>query len=238
MSDAVSNSERRSSRLISARLLPAAASPSSCFSPASAPGGGGALDLDGRLHAREDRLDPLPLVDAADALQDHGRHRRLERDQDVVGELALAELELARRPEEEVEDRLLGLRLERALQVVLAQQAVAHQDRAQEPPLLLLREQRAEELLLGDEAEADQELAERLARVVRPGGEDVALAQDDALLDRAPLDVERARLLPRGDPLQDVGQRHRPQVTAEAHDSGFSGAESFQLSSQARSQNR
>ena len=84
---------------------------------------------------------------------------------------------------------------------------------------------------------ADQELAERLARVVRPGREDVALAQDDALLDRAPLDVQGARLLTGGDPLQDVGQRHRAQVAAEAHRSGvFRGGR--QLSSQERSQNR
>ena len=44
-SEAVSNSERRSSRLISARLLPAAARPRSCFSTASAPAGGGPFTL-------------------------------------------------------------------------------------------------------------------------------------------------------------------------------------------------
>ena len=153
-----------------------------------------------------------------------------------LGELPLAELELPRGPEEEVVDGLLGLGLERAAQVVLAEDPVRDEDRAEEPALLLLAEQRAEQLLLGDEPEADQELAERLAGVVRPGREDVAVAQDDALLDGAPLDVQGAGLSARGDPLQDVGQGHRPQVTAEAH--GSASSRERQLSSQARSQKR
>ena len=139
-------------------------------------------------------------------------------------------------PEEEVVDGLLRLGLERALQVVLAQDPVRDEDRAEQPPLLLLGQQRAEELLLADQAQPDQELPERLAGVVRPGREDVALAQDDPLLHGAPLDVQGARLAPRGDPLQDVGQGHRPQVAAEAH--GVSVRGERQLSSQERSQKR
>ena len=83
------------------------------------PRGRRAVHLEGRLHVGEDGADALPLVDAADALQDHRGHQRLEGDEDVLGELPLPELELARGPEEEVVDRLLGLGLERAPQVVL-----------------------------------------------------------------------------------------------------------------------
>ena len=50
-----------------------------------------------------------------------------------------------------------------------------------------------------------------------------------------PLDVEGARLPARGDPLQDVGQAHRPEVAAKAHGSAGRRA---QLSSQERSQKR
>src|SRR5262249_22610785 len=78
-------------------------------------------------------------------------------------------------------------------------------------------QERLEELLLRDQAHADQELAERFAGVGGPGGVDEAFADDDAFLYRTPLDVERTRLLARGNPLEDVGQRHRLEVALEAH---------------------
>ena len=85
------------------------------------------------------------------------------------------ELELARGPEEEIVDRLLGLDPERALEVVFAEDAVRDQDRAERSALLLLGEQRAEQLLLADQPKPDQELAERLARIVGPGRVDVTV---------------------------------------------------------------
>ncbi len=146
------------------------------------------------------------------------------------------ELELARGPEEEIVDRLLGLDPERAPEILLVEDTVRDQDRAERSALLLLGEQRAEELLLGRETEPDQELAERLAGIVRPGGVDVTVSQDDPLLDRAPHDVQRPRLAPGGRPLEDVRERHRPQVTLEAH--GSTGETTDQRSSQDTSQNR
>ena len=52
---------------------------------------------------------------------------------------------------------------------------------------------------------------------VGPGRVDEPVTEDDALLDRPPLEVEGTRLLARRDPLQDVGQRHRLEVAREAH---------------------
>jgi hypothetical protein len=57
---------------------------------------------------------------------------------DVGRHLAVLELELALRPEEEVVDRLLGLALQAAAHGLLAEDAVAHQDGPQQPPLGLL----------------------------------------------------------------------------------------------------
>ena len=62
-----------------------------------------------------------------------------------------------------------------------------------------------------------EELAERLTRVVGPGGEDEAVPHHDALLDRTPLDVQGTRLLSPRDPLKDVGEGHRLEVAGEAH---------------------
>src|SRR5882762_2743842 len=78
-------------------------------------------------------------------------------------------------------------------------------------------EERAEELLFRDEALADEELPQGLARVVGPRGVDDSALEEDPLLDRAALQVKRTRLPSRGDPLQDLGEVHRPEVAAEAH---------------------
>jgi hypothetical protein len=175
------------------------------------------LHLERDLHGGKDRPDALPLVDPPDPLQDHRGDRGLEGDEDVLREVALLELEGPPRPEEEVVDRLFRLGLQGLAQVLLAEDAVRHEDGADEAPLLLLGEQGLEELLLGDEPEADQELAERLPGIVGPGGEDEPLPHDDPLLDRAALDLEGPRLLPHRDPLKDVGQRHGLEVALEAH---------------------
>ena len=96
-SAAVSNSEQRISRLISAMVRPAASEPRTRFSDLV--GGRRRLSTtrERGLHAREDLPDALPLVDTADPLEDHRRHRCLVGDADVRGDLALLELELARR---------------------------------------------------------------------------------------------------------------------------------------------
>ena len=109
--------------------------------------------------------------------------------QDAVGQLPLAELEL--RPRARGRGRRASprpwprARVRRSSSLMTA--ARRGSSRAAGPSASCTSE-RVEELLLGDEPQADQELAERLAGVVRPGRVHVAVAQDQPLLHRAALD--------------------------------------------------
>ncbi len=215
---AVSNSERRVSRAMAARVRPVWASSRKRRSSRSVTSAGTPCGT----------LNDVPAVGNTSRMRDHSSMRRAPsmitpmtgRSTEMpggCGQLAVLELELPFRPQEEVVDRLPHLELQRAAEVGFGHRAVADQDHADEPAFLLLAEQGLEQLLLGDQRVADQELAEGLPRVVGPRGVDDPVLEGDALLDGAPVDLEGARLPPPRDPLQDLGEVHGAQVTGEAH---------------------
>jgi hypothetical protein len=92
-----------------------------------------------------------------------------------------------------------------------------HENLAEQDAGFLLDLQRADELFLGDEPEAHEKTAQVLALESRRGRRDPSVVEVDALLaGRAAYD-ERAGLEARREPLEQLGQLHRAQISCDGH---------------------
>ena len=162
--------------------------------------------------------DALQVVVALHAPQQHVLDAQVDLEHGVVlGQLLVVKTEARVVPVEDAVDRLLGLRLEVAHEVVGGERSHLDQDASEVLVAAVLGGQRDAQLVLGDAAAGEQEVTEPLRRVVRRATDDLAVTQHDPLAHVIALDLERTGSSRPTQPLQQVRQGHRLQRPEQRH---------------------
>jgi hypothetical protein len=119
-------------------------------------------------------------------------------------------------PQEEPDHRLLDVRAHRLLELVMRHRARGHEHVAERHVALLLLLDRGEQRRFVAQP-ADQAQAPEIARhrIVRAIGRDRSFDEAQKAIFELEVDLQRARAPRVGDPLQQVGKRHRRKRARE-----------------------